>query len=115
MARTTNDIIEPFTVGQSLTNGNSAIANYNVFIIVLQEPSTGTGNNKCACVYNRGMGAQNYGMVSHNSSYEYWHWFQINLSGNTFSAVGASDFGSSGSAGGVKYGSVLFAAIYGIC
>lgn len=119
MARETGDIIEPFTVGVSLTNGSASIANYNVFIITLREgagdATTGNpvGNFRSTFVYSRGVNPANYGTMLWNSSYEYWCWYEISLSGNTFSATGKRDYsvGSSGE----TINPLQIMKIYGVC
>lgn len=119
MARTTNDKIAPFTVGVSLTNGDAAIANYNVFIITLREgagdATTGNpvGNFRSTFVYSRGVNPANYGTMLWNSSYEYWCWYQISLSGNTFSATGKRDY--SVNSGGETINPLQILKIYGVC
>ena len=103
MIQTAGSAIAPFNVGVSLSNGSADIAKYNVFVIILQD--TAVSNTRIACTYSRHSSAttQNYSLYTYNSSYEYWNWFSITLSGNTFSFDGAYGSPRTSSYTGTRY------------
>ena len=113
MIQTQGAVIQPFPVGQQITNGTADVAKYNVFAITVgEEGANSVGNYRSTYLFSRGCSPSNYGAVLENASYKYWCWYQISLSGNTFSAIGGRYFSRSD---GVRHSSAPIKAVYGIC